>query len=92
MTDKSPFEWQLTKLQPLTQHSFENLQTKVDHFGRPFVVGDRVLSVVLITKANCCGLRNELVQLHPLSIPDLELKFRYTGIKMGIPRYTLKTL
>lgn len=90
--EKSPFEWQLTKLTPLTQHSYDNLQQKVDYFGRPFAVGDRVLQVVLITKANCCGLRNDLVQLHEQSIPQLELKFRYSATKMGIPRYILRTL
>lgn len=92
MTEKSPFEWQLTKLQPLTQHSFDNLQQKADYFGRPFAIGDRVLQVVLITKAHCCGLRNDLVPLHEQSIPQLELKYRYSATKMGIPRYILRTL
>lgn len=92
MSDKQPFEWQLSKLTPLTQHSFDNLQEKIDHFGRPFEVGDRVLQAVLITKANCCGFRNDLVRIHEQSIAQLELKFRYSATKMGIPRYILRTL
>lgn len=92
MNNESPFTWQLSKVTPLTQHTLDNLHTKVDFFGKPFAVGDQVLSVVLITKANCCGFRNDLVQLHKDSIERLELKYRHYGTKMGIPRYVLKTL
>lgn len=90
-TEKPPFEWQLTKLTPLTQAMLDNLSVKVDHFGQPFTVGDIILQVVLMNKTTCCGYKNELVQLHPQSIPQLESKFRYYLTKMGIPRYVLRT-
>lgn len=90
--EKPPFEWQLTKLAPLTDFTLANLNFKADHFGRPFVVGDVVLQVVLMNKTVCCGFKNELVQLHPQSIPQLEVKYRYYLTKMGIPRYVLRTL
>lgn len=90
--EKPPFEWQLTKLAPLTDFTLANLNFKVDHFGRPFTVGDVVLQVVLMNKTVCCGFKNELVQLHPQSIPQLEVKYRYYLTKMGIPRYVLRTL
>lgn len=90
--EKPPFEWQLKQLAPLTQFTLDNLSFKVDHFGQPFGVGDIVLQVVLMNKTNCCGFKNELVQLHPQSIPQLESKFRYYLTKMGIPRYVLRTL
>lgn len=90
--EKPPFEWQLTKLAPLTDFTLANLSFKVDHFGQPFAVGDVVLQVVLMNKTVCCGFKNELVQLHPQSIPQLEVKYRYYLTKMGIPRYVLRTL
>lgn len=92
MSEPSPFNWQLTKLPVLTQAGLDNMQQKVDHFGRPFAVGDRVLSVVLIDKAQKCGFRNEIAMLHELSIPQMELNYRYSITKMGIPRYISRSL
>lgn len=85
----SPFEWQLTKLKPLTQAMLDHMQDKVDYFGQPYQVGDIVLQVVLLKTTKCCGYRNELVLLHEKSIPQLESKYRYYLTKMGIPRYVL---
>lgn len=87
MAEQKPFEWQLTKLKPLTQFTLDNSPVKVDYFGRPFAVGDIILSAVLMDKTTCCGYKNEMVQIHPDSIPQLESKYRYYLTKMGIPRY-----
>lgn len=87
----STFDWQFKHLTVLNQHTFDNLQQKYDHFGRPFKVGDRVLQVVLASSVKCCGFRQQLVSLHQDSIPLLESKYTYHLTKMGIPRYVLKT-
>lgn len=86
----SPFDWQFKHIAPLTQHSFDTLQQKYDHFGQPFKVGDRVLQVVLATSAKCCGFKQQLVALHESSVSVLEAKYDYFVTKMGIPRYVLK--
>lgn len=86
-----PFDWQRTRAKPLTLHMLDALPQKYDHFGRTFNVGDRVLQVVLMSSATCCGFKQLLVQLHEQSIPLLESKYTYHVTKMGIPRYVLNT-
>lgn len=86
-----PFNWQRTRIKPLTQHAHDALNVKYDHFGRTFNVGDRVLQVVLMSSKQCCGFRQLLVPIHEQSIPVLEKNHTYYVTKMGIPRYVLNT-
>lgn len=85
------FEWQLKKVVPLTDHALGNMQQKDDLYGHPFVVGDQVLTAVLMDKAGCCGYRNNMVTLHLNSLSRLEEEYRYYTTKLGIPRFVRRT-
>lgn len=85
------FEWQLSRSKQLTPTLLAGLDNKIDHFGEPFALGDKVLVVMLAERATACKYRQQMASISVRSIPTLLEQYDLFEVKSGIPRYVRKT-